>query len=73
MLSYARDIKRLFRASDVEAMKGHGLDLHSYEEVRSSAENILQRLEDGTMPCDGRWQAADVARFKQWITDGKAP
>ncbi|HTT40273.1 MAG TPA: hypothetical protein VMH32_21685 [Burkholderiales bacterium] len=73
MLSFAKDIKPLFRPKDVEAMKPLGLDLSSYEDVRSSAEAILSRLEDGSMPCDGRWQKASVDEFRQWIQDGKRP
>jgi hypothetical protein len=73
MLSYAKDIKPLFRSSDVASMKPRGLDLGSYKDVRASADNILSRLEDGSMPCDGQWHKNDIDKFREWITDGKLP
>ena len=59
MLSYAKDIKPLFRSKDVEAMRPR-LDLSSYKDVSSWADSILSHLEDGSMPCDGRWEKASL-------------
>jgi len=73
MLGYTKDIRPLFRSTDVDAMKPRGVDLSSYAEVRASADNILSRLQDGSMPCDGPWQATAIDTFKQWIADGKLP
>jgi hypothetical protein len=73
MLGYTRDIKPLFRTSDVAAMKPHGMDLSSYKDVSARADDILSRLEDGSMPCDGQWSQPAIDKFKQWITDGKLP
>jgi hypothetical protein len=73
MLGYTKDIRPLFRSTDVDAMKPRGLDLSSYAEVRASADDILNRLQDGSMPCDGRWQPTAIDTFKQWIADGKLP
>lgn len=73
-LSFAKDIRTLFRDDpDVEAMKPFGMDLSSYDDVRSQAENILARLEDGSMPCDEPWPAAQIDRFRQWMSEGMAP
>ncbi len=73
-LSFANDIRPLFRDSpDVEAMKSFGLDLSSYEDVKANAEAIYTRLEDGSMPCDDAWPKEQVAKFKQWMTEGMAP
>jgi hypothetical protein len=63
----------MFRSFDIDAMKPHGLDLGSYADVRAAADPILARLQDGSMPCDGRWQPGATDTFKQWIADGKAP
>lgn len=72
--SFAKDIRPLFRDSpDIDTMKGMGIDLSSYEDVKAHAEGILSRLEDGSMPCDGPWPAEQIARFKQWIKEGMAP
>ena len=67
--SFDRDIKSLFRASDREAMRG-AFDLWSYDDVSQHAKAILERLQDGTMPCDGAWPPANVALFERWVTGG---
>jgi hypothetical protein len=54
-------------------MKQFGLDLSSYDEVRAQADNILARVEDGSMPCDEPWPQERIDRFKQWMADGMAP
>ena len=73
-LSFAKDIRPLFRDDiDVEGMKPFGLDLSSYEEVKAQAENIVARLEDGSMPCDEEWPKAQIERFKQWMSEGMSP
>lgn len=73
MLSYAKDIKPMFRSTDVASMKPRGLDLGSYQDVHKWADNILSRLQDGSMPCDGPWHKASIDKFKQWVADGKRP
>jgi len=73
-LSFAKDIRPLFRDDlDVEAMKSFGLDLSVYEDVKTQADAILARLEDGSMPCDEPWPQAQIDRFKQWMQDGMEP
>jgi len=73
-LSFATDIRPLFRdEQDVEVMKNFGLDLSSYEDVKTHAEAIYSRVEDGSMPCDGEWPKEQVAKFQQWINDGRLP
>jgi hypothetical protein len=69
--SFERDIRTMFRPEDIEAMS-FTFDLSSYADVAEHAELIWQRLEDGTMPCDAAWPAADVERFGAWIESGKA-
>jgi hypothetical protein len=48
-VSFAREIRPLFREEDVEAMS-FAFDLSSYEDVRDNAEEIHARLAEGTMP-----------------------
>ncbi len=48
-------------------------DLASYEDVRSSAEEIYGRLADGSMPCDARWPDERVEVFRRWIDAGAPP
>ena len=52
-VTYGRDIRPLFRDGDVESMS-FAFDLSSYEDVRDNAEATYDRLDGGTMPCDGR-------------------
>ena len=73
MVSYAADIRPLFRSQDVAAMKSYGLDLGAYQDVRAAADAILSRLDDGSMPCDGRWGQASIDKFREWIAGGKQP
>jgi hypothetical protein len=48
-------------------------DLWSYDDVSSRAGDILRRLEDGSMPCDGAWPAAKTEVFKRWVGSGMQP
>ena len=73
-LSFAQDIRPLFRETDVEEMMDvAGFDLSRYEDVRERAQDIYERLDEGSMPCDGAWPADQVAQFKQWMDGGMAP
>ena len=69
---FARDIRPLFRDSDVAAMRWL-LDLSSHDAVKARAELIYDQLAGGTMPCDGAWPADRVALFRRWIDGGAAP
>lgn len=66
---FAKDIKPLFREDDKEAMD-FIFDLWDYNDVRDHAEDILERLEDGTMPCDGEWPPEQIELFRHWIEGG---
>ncbi len=70
--SFAADIHPLFREGDREAME-FAFDLFAYEDVRENAEAILERLEDGSMPCDGAWPDDRIELFRAWIDAGLAP
>jgi hypothetical protein len=70
--SFQADIRPLFRDEDIDAMS-FAFDLGSYEDVRDNAEDIHDRLADGTMPCDTAWPDDQVARFRAWIDEGMAP
>ena len=72
-LSFAKDIRPLFRDTDVDTMKGYGLDLSSHDDVKAQAGEIYSTLTDGSMPCDGPWPADRVALFKRWMDEGMAP
>ena len=66
---FARDIQPLFRESDRESML-FAFDLWNYSDVRTHAHDILERLTEGSMPCDVEWPEEQVARFRNWIEAG---
>lgn len=72
MTSFARDIRPLFRESD-RVFMGFYFDLWNYDEVRRDATEILERVMDGTMPCDAPWPASSVNMLRAWIKQGCPP
>ena len=70
--SFERDIQPLFRERDRESMLPV-FDLWSYDDVKANAGRILQRLESGTMPCDGAWPEDRVETFRKWVEAGMPP
>jgi hypothetical protein len=71
-VSFERDIRPLFRPEDVDEMSW-AFDLSSYEDVKANADNIYERLEDGSMPCDSAWDDERVGRFRDWMDAGAPP
>jgi hypothetical protein len=71
-LSFAKDIRPLFRDRDVRSMQ-FAFDLASYEDVRTHAEPIYAILAAGQMPCDGAWPDENVRRFRSWLDTGALP
>jgi hypothetical protein len=71
-LSFARDIRPLFRDRDIRSMQS-AFDLASYEDVRENAEAIHAAVAAGQMPCDGAWAEEDVRRFRSWLDTGALP
>lgn len=73
-ISFATDIRPLFRQKDIVAMQSAGgFDLSSYDDVSQWADGIFARLQAGDMPCDGSWPSAQVQLFADWIGGGKQP
>jgi hypothetical protein len=68
-ISYAQDIKPLFREGDRESMSA-AFDLWSYDDVVQNSDAILGRLRDGTMPCDGASPEEQVDLFERWVDAG---
>jgi hypothetical protein len=65
-LSFAHDIRAMFRDKDVQEMMDiANFDLSNYADVRAHAADIYERVADGSMPCDGAWSAEQIAKFKQ--------
>jgi hypothetical protein len=72
-LSFASDIRPLFRDKDINAMKAFRIDLSSYEDVKKRAQHIYARLSAKKMPCDGPWSENNVQKFKEWMEGGMEP
>ena len=72
MHGFEQDVKPLFRESDRLDME-FVFDLWAHQDVRANAESILERLEDGTMPCDAPWDDERIQLFRTWVADGCRP
>ena len=71
-VSFAANIKPLFREHDRKSMT-FAFDLWSQADVRARATEILERLSDGTMPCDGAWPPGKIEVFRRWTESGFQP
>ena len=69
---YATDIKPLFRDKDIDSMR-FAFNLDEYGDVSEHADDILERLRAGAMPCDSPWPAEKVDVFERWVRGGKQP
>jgi len=71
-VSFATDIKPLFREHDRQSMQ-RAFDLWSFDDVRAHAPAILEQVKSGSMPCDGAWPPERVQLFERWVDNGTAP
>jgi uncharacterized Fe-S cluster protein YjdI/CDGSH-type Zn-finger protein/truncated hemoglobin YjbI len=69
-VSFATHIRPLFRERDRQSMS-FAFDLWSVDDVRAHATGILERLSEGSMPCDGAWPKDRVAVFQRWTVSGQ--
>lgn len=68
-LSFAEHIRPLFRRMDRQSMI-FAFDLWAHQHVVDHAHAILDRLDAGTMPCDGAWPKEKVDVFRRWVESG---
>jgi uncharacterized Fe-S cluster protein YjdI/CDGSH-type Zn-finger protein len=71
-VSFAAHVKPLFRERDRKSMS-FAFDLWSQADVQPHAAGILERLRDGTMPCDGAWPQEKIDVFQRWTESGFQP
>ena len=64
-VSFETHIKPLFREKDRQSMS-FAFDLWSEDDVRTHAADILARMSNGSMPCDGAWPEDRIAVFQRW-------
>ena len=76
-LSYEKDIKPLFTATD-QAHMSFMFDLWSYEEVKNNANDIYDAVSHQRMPPspphgEGPWTQDKIDLFKKWMDEGFPP
>jgi hypothetical protein len=71
-VSFGAHIRPLFRSRDRQAMS-FAFDLWSADDVRANAAEILARLANGSMPCDGAWSPDQIDVFRRWTQTGTQP
>jgi truncated hemoglobin YjbI len=69
-VGFEQHVRPLFREVDRQSMR-FAFDLWSRDDVVEHAEAILERLEAGTMPCDGAWPEEKVEIFRRWVESGR--
>lgn len=67
MPGFEADIKPLFRETPDRISMLFMFDLHSYEDVRNNATEILSSLESGRMPRTVAWSHDRIELFRAWI------
>jgi hypothetical protein len=68
-VSFAADIRPLFREDDIECMKPMGIDLDdpTWMCLPANAQSVYVVLADGSMPPGEPWPEEKMALFKQWM------
>jgi CDGSH-type Zn-finger protein/truncated hemoglobin YjbI len=71
-VGFEAHVRPLFRERDRTSML-FAFDLWSRDDVQRHAAEILQRLRNGTMPCDGAWPDAWTGVLARWAGSGFQP
>jgi truncated hemoglobin YjbI len=66
-VSFEAHIKPLFREKDRNSMQ-FAFDLWDYDDVREHADDIVEKIEDGSMPCDEAWSEEQTAVINRWVS-----
>lgn len=79
-VSFAHDIKPLFRAIDIKHMKPHGVMLDDYNYMsnasndHANARTVFDQLSSQSMPPGGPfWTPEQLALFRAWMQGGYQP
>jgi hypothetical protein len=68
-VGYEKHVRPLFRERDQRSMS-FAFDLWAYEDVKTHAGEILERVRNGSMPCDGAWPQDWIDTLARWIDTG---
>lgn len=69
-MSFEMHIKPMFSERNRRSME-FAFDLWERDDISEHADDILARLQDGTMPCDGAWPEVQIQLFERWVASGK--
>lgn len=71
-LSFATNIRPLFRDEDIECMRNAGVNLDdpAWMSVPANAQSVYSQVSAGTMPPDAPWPPDRVSLFKKWMDAG---
>jgi hypothetical protein len=71
-ISFAADIRPLFREGDINCMQKAGVELDdpAWMCVPSNARLVYGEVSAGTMPPDAPWATDRVSLFKSWMDEG---
>lgn len=79
-VSFAKDIKPLFRIVDIQHMKPHGVMLDDYAYMsdptdnHANAQGVYDQLSSESMPPGGPfWTASQLGLFSDWMNGGYQP
>lgn len=71
-LSFATDIRPLFRDGDIKCMENAGvhLDDPAWMCIPANAQNVYSQVSTGAMPPDAPWPPNRISLFKKWMDAG---
>jgi hypothetical protein len=71
-LTFAKDIRPLFRDGDIRCMKPAGvhLDDPNWMTIPVNAQQVYGAVSAAKMPPDAPWPADRIKLFKQWMDAG---
>ena len=78
-MSFARDIRPLFTAQDIDCIPPLGVHLNDYPYMSNpaNARNVLEQVSSGRIPerdsGEPRWDQAKVQLVRDWINAGFPP
>lgn len=71
-ISFAADIRPLFREGDIKCMEKGGVKLAdlAWMSDPAHAKSVYEAVSAGTMPPDKPWPAERISLFKSWMDAG---
>jgi hypothetical protein len=64
--AHPRSLDARVRDANLQVLRA----IWSYDDAKQHAAGILERLQDGSMPCDGAWPQEKIEAFQRWTETG---